>query len=217
MTQVAPASRSARASSTQVAGVSTRRRILRPDLGDDGERAAARRMRAALRLGRGDRGRRSPRLPEPAGGRPLEALLGTALQRGDLEQRASGAGDHVVSPQEPELGIEPGVEVGAAPAELPDVDVRRRPTRGWRARPERAGRRRSRVTPCRRGLRDRAGRRRNAAAGTVPILEDTFTMVQVLCRAGASVLRVVAGMAGQGRHRGRRATCSARRLATRTR
>ena len=32
------------------------------------------------------------------------------------------AAQQAVAPQEPELGVEPGVEIGAAPPELPDVD-----------------------------------------------------------------------------------------------
>ena len=129
MTAVAPASRSARASSTHVAGGQDRRRFLEPDLGDDGEpTAAARRMSAALAS--------APSRPRPsltstwtgtrsaaahsrhASARPGRAAISSSVPPGQATTS--------VPAQQRELGVERRVEVGAPPAELPHVDERRR-------------------------------------------------------------------------------------------
>ena len=135
--------------------MSVRRRVLDPHLGDDRERrATARRISAALASG--------PSRPRPS----LTSTRGTRIAAAHSRHSAARSCSAAISSSVPpgqaatscrrssvELGVELRVEVGAAPAELPEVEEAGGGVRGWRA-PRRRGRPPSsaRGQPDRRGL-----------------------------------------------------------------
>ena len=144
---------------------------------------------------RAGRGRRSPR---PAGtrmaaahsrhssARPWRAATSSSVPPGQATTSWRRSSSSLASSR--------GVEVGAAPAELPDIDEAARPSRGWRARPAGAGRHRSRRT-SRAGEACGTGR---AGVGMPPAGTDSdtrgsFTMVHGRLTELAEALRSAPG------------------------
>ena len=126
-TSAAPASRSARHSAGQRRAASCSPGAFAPISASTVKSAAARRdQRPLLRLRHRHRAPRDLDVHEPGRARPGQALGRAALRPGDLQQGAAEAGGDAVRGQQLDLRGERRVDVGGAPAELPDVDVRRR-------------------------------------------------------------------------------------------